>query len=204
MFLYPQVSDTHRLLLMIMGMGMAAGAATTLGAVPGAAAAFIVATVVPWIGLFLVQYDADYFVLACMALVLMLAMLSSTRIVYAGFIESVKARQANAALLAQFHSERDEWFEISDTAEAFALFDDRDCLLLWNENYRRILSLPSEALYRGAARRQLLQRCAAPVEVGIRDREAARARRRSLCKVSTVRWSPVAAWTPWRPGSWPG
>ena len=132
---------------------------------PAAAAAFIVAIVVPWIGLFLLQYDANYFALACMALVLMLAMLGSTRIVYAGFTESVKARQANAALLVQFHSERDEWFEISDTSEAFALFDDQDCLLLWNENYRRILSLPSEALYRGAARRQLLQRCAAPVEV---------------------------------------
>src|SRR5271169_5875700 len=32
---------------------------------------------------------------------------------------------------------------------------------------------------------------AAPVEVGISDRDAARARRRSECNVSTVFWSPV-------------
>ena len=36
---------------------------------------------------------------------------------------------------------------------------------------------------------------AAPVDVGIMDKEAARARRRSECSVSTVRWSPVKACT---------
>ncbi len=163
--LYPQVSDPQRLLLMITAVGMAAGATTTLGAIPVAAAAFITAAVFPWIGLFLVQSDVEHFALACMALIFMLAMLGTTRIVYAGFIKSVRTRRANEALLTQFHSERDEWFEISDTTEAFALFDDRDCLLLWNENYRRILSLPEESLYRGAARKQLLRLCAAPVEV---------------------------------------
>jgi two-component system sensor kinase FixL len=172
--LYAEASDTERLMLMIMGAAMAAGASTTLGAIPAAAAVFVMAALLPWIGLFLVQNDPSHFALALMALIFMLGMLSSTRIVYAGFVDSVKARLANAALLDQFHGERDEWFEISDTTEAFALFDAQDRLLLWNRNYQRYLSLPEGALYRGAPRAEILGRCAVPVEVeeGQLSREA--------------------------------
>lgn len=158
-------SDSHRLFLMIMGSAMAAGAATTMGALPAAAAAFIVSSLLPWVLLFLLQYDRDYLALACMAVIFMMGMLLSTRIVYASFLDSVRAKQANAALLAQFHTERDEWLEISGTSEAFALFDAEDHLLLWNENYRRILSLPEDSLHKGAPRADLLRSCAPPLAV---------------------------------------
>lgn len=162
---YPDVPVTEQMFLVITTSAMTAGAATTLGVIPMAASAFAVCGVVPWIGLFMFQSDPHYAVLAIMATIFLLAMLGSTRIVYATFIESVRARQANAALLAQFHAERGEWLETSDSSEAFALFDAGDRLLLWNENYRRILSLPEGSLYRGAERADILRLGAEPVDV---------------------------------------
>ncbi len=162
---FPEVPDTHQLLIIIMTAAMAAGAATTLGAIPTAAVSFLLCSVAPWIGTFVLRGNPDDFVLALMILIFLLAMLGSTRIVYTNFIEGIKVKQANAVLLDQFHAERDEWFAISDTSEAFALFDNQDCLLLWNENYRRILSLPEGSLYRGAPRAGLLRDASPPVEV---------------------------------------
>jgi hypothetical protein len=164
-FFYTESSETHRHLLMVMTAAMAAGASASLGAIPAAAATFICTSLLPWVGYFLIRGNADHLALASMALIYMLAMLGSTRLIYAGFLDSVRAKRANASLLSQIHAERDEWLEISDTTEAFALFDEQDTLRLWNENYRRILSLPEESLYRGATRAEILRACAPPVTV---------------------------------------
>ena len=161
---FPVVPETHQLMLVIIVAGMAAGASTTLAAIPSAAAAFIVSCLLPGIGYFFVQDDPVYLAIATMGLILMLAMLLSTRHVYTSFIDSIRTKMENAALLAQFQNERSEWLQISDTSEAFALFDSDDRLLLWNENYRRMLSLPESAMVRGAERRPLLRQGAAPAD----------------------------------------
>ena len=161
---------TYQMVLMIVIAGMAAGAATTLASVPSAAAAFVLTSITPFIVYFAVQWDVAYLALALMALVLTMAMLVSAYIVHQQFIESVRTRFENQAQLAQFHAERDDWLEISDTSEAFALFDQNDRLLMWNENYRRILSLPDGELFRGARRVDLLRQCAPPVEVANGER----------------------------------
>ncbi len=161
----PYLGPDQRLLVMILIAAMAAGAATTLGAIPLAAAAFIAASILPWAAYFAWLGDGVHIALACFALIMTLAMLISTSIVHGSFMDAVRARRQNAALVGQIREERSDWLEISDTSEAFALFDDKDRLLLWNENYRRILSLPKDLLHRGADRRELLQRGAAPVSV---------------------------------------
>jgi PAS domain S-box-containing protein len=162
---YPDVPVTDQMFLVITTGAMVAGASTTLGAIPMAASAFAICGVIPWVGLFVLHGDPDYVVLSIMAVIFLLAMLGSSRMVYLGFLGNVRAKQANAALLAQFHAERDEWFEISDTSQAFALFDAEDRLLLWNGNYERILSLPEGSLYRGAERAGILRRAAVPADV---------------------------------------
>ncbi len=156
---------THQMVLLIVIAGMAAGAATTLASVPRAAAAFVLTSITPFVVYFALQWDIAHLGLASMALVLTMALLVSSHIVHQQFIQSVRTRFANKAQLAQFHAERDDWLEISDTSEAFALFDQNDRLLMWNENYRRILSLPESALFRGASRIDILRQCAPPVDV---------------------------------------
>ena len=162
---FPLIDADQRLLLMIMVAAMAAGASTTLGAIPAAAAAFIVTAILPWAAYFAWIGDRNHIILACFALVMTLAMLISTSIVHRSFMDAIRARHRNAVLVRKMREERSEWLEISDTSEAFALFDEDDGLLLWNENYRRILSLSEAQLYRGAKRRDLLRHCAPPVSV---------------------------------------
>jgi signal transduction histidine kinase/ActR/RegA family two-component response regulator len=112
------------------------------------------------------QAEPIYFGLAVLALVMIGAMLVSSRVVYGALLEELRAKQANAALLAQFHAERQEWLDMSETTQAFALFDADDKLLLWNEKYRRIFALGPESLYRDIARTEVLRQCAPAMEVG--------------------------------------
>ena len=161
----PFVPPPQQIALIIVTAAMGGGASTTLAALPGAAAGFIVFSIMPYAGYFVAQNDPVYFALAAMALVMTLAMLGSTRIAYSALLEEIKTRQANTALLDQFQSERRQWLDISDTADAFALFDDQDRLLLWNRNYGQILSLPDGLLQRGAPRSEILRQSARPVDV---------------------------------------
>lgn len=161
----PFVPPEQQLALIIVTVAMAGSASTTLAAIPGAAGGYIVLSILPYVGYFVSRGDPVYFGLAVMALVMALAMLGTTRVAYGTLLDEIRTKQANAALLSQFQAERRQWLDISDTAEAFALFDKHDRLLLWNENYCRILSLPESLLKRGTERRELLRQSARPVGV---------------------------------------
>lgn len=155
----------QQLALIIVIGAMAAGASSTLGAVPQAAALFVLGALTPPAIYFVLQGEPVYFALSALALVMAFGMIASARVVYRSFIEALKAKQANAVLLEHIRAERQDWLEISDTTEAFALFDADDKLLLWNESYRRIFELPADLLSRGRRRRELLRKGAVPVEV---------------------------------------
>ncbi|NNG03076.1 MAG: PAS domain S-box protein [Inquilinus sp.] len=164
------VPTTQQLALIIVIGAMAGGASTTLAAVPAAARGFILLSILPVAAFFVSQNELTYFGLAALALVMALSMLRSTQIAYRSLLEEIRAQQRNALLLSQFHAERREWTDISDTADAFALFDKDNRLLLWNESFGRLFALAPETLYRGNRRRTLLRRGATPVEVAHGER----------------------------------
>ncbi|MEE8291882.1 MAG: response regulator [Candidatus Tectomicrobia bacterium] len=156
----PMIPTAQQLAVLIVVASMASGGSTTLAAVPQAATLYILSSILPVAVYFVCQMQLVYFCLAAMAVVLTTAMLLSTRVVYGALLEEVRTKQANAALLVQFHAERQEWLDMSETAEAFALFDAQDRLLLWNENFRRLFALDPAHLFRGAERLTLLHQCA--------------------------------------------
>ncbi len=161
----PYIPDYQWILLLIITAGMTAGASATLAAIPGAAVGFILAAAAPWLVFFAIQEETINQAVILMIAVFLFAMLLTTRSVHATVMQVIQGRHKNLSLLQQFRGERDEWFEISDTSEAFALFDDRDRLLLWNENYRRSLSLPPDCLKRGARHEDLLRLSSPPTDV---------------------------------------
>ncbi len=112
------------------------------------------------------QAELVYLGLAASALVMIGAMLASTRVVYSALLKEMRAKQANADLLERFHAERQEWLDMSETTEAFALFDADDKLLLWNDNYWRIFALGPRYLSRGLDRAGVLRQCAQAIELG--------------------------------------
>ena len=156
----PFIPDVQQKAMMIVIAGMATGASTTLAAVPLAASLYILASLLPLVVYYILQAELAYFGLAAMALILTAAMLFSSRVVYGALLEEIRVKQSNTALLEQFHAERQEWLELSETTEAFALFDERDGLLLWNENYRDLFTFSPAILCRGAKRVDLLRQCA--------------------------------------------
>lgn len=160
----PHVPAPQQLALIIVTTSMASSATTTLAAIPRAAALFIVCSLLPYAVWFILQGDPVYLGLALMALAMTVAMLGSTRIVHASFMEDLRNRQANANLMAEFETAQQEWLDISDTAEAFALYDGDDRLLLWNKSYPALLSIPAERLYRGAPRTEVLMHAARAVD----------------------------------------
>ncbi len=170
----PFVPDLQQKAMMIVIAGLATGASATLAAVPLAASLFILSSLLPLVVYYIFQAELAYFGLAAMALLLTSAMLLSTRVVYGALLEEIRVKQDNATLLEQFHAERQEWLEISETTEAFALFDERDRLLLWNENYHRLFAFRPNDIHRGAQRIDLLRECAprvatTPDTLGIQD-----------------------------------
>lgn len=162
----PVIPHTQQLALIIVTASMSAGASATLAAVPQAAALFVASSILPFAVYFALQAELAYFGLAALALVMASAMLAATRVVYSALLEELSAKQVNAALLEQFHTERQQWLDMSETTEAFALFDAHDKLLLWNENYRRVFALGPESLYRDITRADVLRQCVQAVEVG--------------------------------------
>jgi signal transduction histidine kinase/CheY-like chemotaxis protein len=153
----PVIPLPQQLAVIIVIAAMSAGASTTLAAIPQAASLYILSSTLPSVIYFLLRAEPIYFGLAAMALTMTTAMLVSSRVVYGTFLEELRAKQTNTTLLAQFHTERQEWLDISETTEAFALFDAEDQLLLWNESYLRVLGLPPDSIARGTARIAILR-----------------------------------------------
>jgi len=162
----PIMQSTQQMAFIIVTASLSAGVSATLGAVPQAAALFILSSLLPIATYFVLQAQLIYFGLAALALVMIGALLASSRVVYSALLEALRAEQANAALLGQLHAERQEWLDMSETTEAFALFDADDKLLLWNENYRHIFALGPESLRRDMSRTDVLRQCAPAMQIG--------------------------------------
>ena len=112
------------------------------------------------------QGEALQWALAAMTLALALAALATLRAVYASIGESFRNKVQNAALLDQLKAARADLLDaIASTSEAFALFDERDRLVLCNEKFGKLLSLPPESQVKGAAYESLLRAAAPPVQI---------------------------------------
>ncbi len=160
---FPTLPLPQLLLACFMLGGIAAGASTTLAAIPPAAALYQASCILPAALYLALQGEALYTVVAALALVLAIGMLASTGIVYSSFLEAAVARARAAALLETFEAARSEWLAIAESASGFALFDPDDRLLLWNDNFGDILSLPKAALFRGGRMDAVLARAAKPL-----------------------------------------
>jgi signal transduction histidine kinase len=153
----PYLPWDREVVIVVLSCGLCAGAASTMAALPNAARAFILSVSLPYIAMFLWESSLPHLMLALLALMLIQAMLLSTRATYGVLVKGVKAqittKQAGLALaLADQH-----WRELSDTAEAFALFDEQQRLLLWNDAYARLLGLEPFALERFQPWRRIWQ-----------------------------------------------
>src|SRR5690606_31257092 len=105
----------------------------------------------------------EWMALAATAIVFLLYLLRTAALNYESFL-------ANLQVVDDFHKERAEWLDLSAGTEAFALFDKRSRLLLWNHHFPAITS-PEP--FRGMPIGTLLQ--SAPLPLSVDGRVVSRA-----------------------------
>jgi signal transduction histidine kinase len=140
----------RQVVINVLATGLCAASASTLAPVPNAARAFMIGIAAPFILYFMINFSMSHLLLAVLAAALIQAMLFSTKAAYAALVEGteaqLEARHASRALdMAEQH-----WRELSTTAEAFALFDEKQRLLLWNDAYTHLLGVKREDVMRFA------------------------------------------------------
>ncbi len=161
---FPFAAPPLQVAILVVVAAMAIGGATTLAALPGAAALFIGLSLVPTAVYFAFQTDIAFLGLSVLELVLCIGMLSSARAVYDALVRETDAHALSSALTDQFNEERQEWLDLSDNADGFALFDEQNRLMMWNRPFGQILGIGEDRLLRGAALPELLAAGAQPVD----------------------------------------
>ncbi|MEM8800517.1 MAG: ATP-binding protein, partial [Pseudomonadota bacterium] len=148
LFLWYLNAEESMTLIIVVAV-MAAISTTTMSAIPRAAVVFSVTSVLPFFFALVLDGSLPRFWLAIMAAILIAALEASNRIVYRAHRSASDALENAKVAHADLEQAQAEWMEISDTAEAFALFDDQAKLLLWNHAYERLLGFPTNILERG-------------------------------------------------------
>ncbi len=147
----PLLPRSDQLLVSVIATWLCASSAATLSALPIAARTFMLTIAVPFFLYFSWGLNVSRLVLAGLGMVLLVTVIASKRRAHFMLVEGLRASSvADSAIASRNDAER-HWRELSDTAEAFALFDARHRLLLWNDAYAKLLGLNPSALSRLAS-----------------------------------------------------
>jgi signal transduction histidine kinase len=138
----------QQIILIIITTGLCAGASSTMAASPRAAVSFMLGIGLPYVAEFVLQFSMPHLLLAVMALLLLIAMSYSSRMAYSALIEGINAQFSARAMAKALENAEQQWRELSETAEAFALYDSYHRLQLWNDAYARLLDLKPQDLER--------------------------------------------------------
>ncbi len=137
----PYLEADYRTALPIIGIGLCVGATATLSATPRAARAYILAVIIPYIIHYVMRASLPDITLALMGCILILALLHITQINHRSLISSLRARHMADISAQALQEAKTQWSQLSETAEAFALYNHRLHLLLWNNAYLDVIGL---------------------------------------------------------------
>jgi signal transduction histidine kinase len=138
----------QQVVINVLATGLCAASASTLAPIPNAARAFMIGIAGPFIVYFLVWFSIPHLLLAVLATVLIQAMLFATKSSYAALVEGTEAQQDARHATRSLDTAELHWRELSTTAEAFALFDEQQRLLLWNDAYTKLLGVSRKDVQR--------------------------------------------------------
>ncbi|MBZ6379497.1 hypothetical protein B5C34_07490 [Pacificimonas flava] len=157
-FAFPYLQFADRLALAVITFAVVAATAATLGAAPRAGAAFIACAWIPFLLLQLLNAQGIGWLFVTLGTLYMVVMLISLRLNRLSFKAEIAIReevlQARADIDTAWQTYRKSqhlWQEYSGSAEAFALFDEDCRLLLWNDEYRRLLGVGPDDLSSGTS-----------------------------------------------------
>lgn len=148
--------------LLTVCAGMVSGAATTLASMPRAAAAYVLATVLPFVVAFMLRGEATYYALGAMAVVFALAMIASSRIIYDMIARNRRLRDDNQALFERTRAAHAALLDVAESSEAFVFIDADRKVTQWNRKFADLLKLDASRLYGGASLDEVLAAAGLP------------------------------------------
>lgn len=163
-FTYVHLPHSLEFFTTIAVAAMAVGGITTMAALTAAANAFILLSFVPFIGYWLLGGDTASVTLGLLAILLLGLVINSARIAHGQILSVLQAEFGLRQVSDEYRAARGEWVDLSDTTEAYVVFDPQDKLLSWNERYAELLQILRELLHRGTPRMELIKRGLKPVE----------------------------------------
>lgn len=140
-FAIPWLDVNQRIFLMMMSGAVCAGTAAMLAPAPQAARAFLISIAAPFILVLLWLGGSDHQILAVAVVLFCLSMVYTNRAGYLLLREGLEAQAEADRAIADLNTAQKNWRELSEMAEAFALFDSRRRLLLWNDAYARVVGM---------------------------------------------------------------
>jgi signal transduction histidine kinase len=144
----PYLGWEQQIVLITVATGLCAGASAAMAASTLAAVGFMLGVGLPYVAQFLLHLSVPFLLLAMLALLLLVAMSYSSRMAYNALIEGIHAQFSARAMAQALETGQQQWRELSETAEAFALYDSYHRLQLWNDAYARLLDLKPQSLER--------------------------------------------------------
>lgn len=155
----PWLDLDHRIFLVILNGAVCAGTAAMLAPAPRAARAFLITLAAPFIFVLLWTGGTDQHILALAIALFCLSMLYTNQAGHLLLREGIEAQVASDHAIGELRTAQQNWRELSEMAEAFALFDGQRRLLLWNDAYARVLGLEPRAFSLNMPWRTLASAC---------------------------------------------
>lgn len=162
-WLMPATASPEQAIIGLTIAAMGAGGAMVLATIPGGSIGFTVGCVLPLAVRYLLIGDALYLMMAAMAILYVLVLLTMARSVYASFVEMIQARVSNDGLLEDLTEARMQLLDaIASTSEGFAQFDAHGRLVVANDRFTEMLGIPQDRAETGSSFEKLLRVGATP------------------------------------------
>lgn len=142
----PWLEVDQRVFLMMVNGAVCAGTAAMLAPAPRAARAFLTGVAVPFVLALLWLGNADHQILALAVALFCLSMFYTNQAGHLLLREGIEAQVEADRAITDLRTAQKNWRELSEMAEAFALFDSRRRLLLWNDAYARVVGVDQRKL----------------------------------------------------------
>lgn len=141
------------------------GSISTLAAIPAAVYAFILLSFTPLIATWLFGGDTAHITLGLLSILLLGVILASANIAHGQILSVMQAEFGHRQLSDEYNAARGEWLELSDAAEAYAVFDNQNRLLAWNERFVELMQIPGDLLRKGTPRTDVIRNARQTVDV---------------------------------------
>ena len=145
-FAIPWLEGDQRIFLMMVNGAVCAGTAAMLAPAPWSARAFLIGIAAPFVLVLLWLGGSEHQILALAVTLFCLSMLYTNQAGYLLLRDGIEAQVEADHAIADLRAAQKHWRELSEMAEAFALFDSQRRLLLWNDAYARVIGMEPASL----------------------------------------------------------